>query len=197
MLDDYNNNNLNNGFNEQGKIGFESPAPVGPNGQPPERYQKNLPYKPLRIINKIIFAFGVVASLLTIMYYLLPIFSVLVGAILAIVIVLFMIVSVVFTLGIVLTIDEYRYWIGNHMMDVPTFCFDIANNIAKLEPIFPIIGFSAIGLCSLSLALSIFGQTQIKRYFVSYIVVNSIFLITSIFFVLVYFIGGAHILTNN
>ncbi len=202
MSDDYNNNNNNFnlpncGLNSQGKIGFDSPPPPGQKGLKPERYQKRLPLKPLRVFNNLFFIFGIIASVLTMMYYLLPVFSVIIGAVLAIIIFFFMIASVIFTLGLSLTNEEYRYWIGYHMMDIPNFFFDVANNVATLEPFFPAVAFSALTLNSLSLLLSIIGQCKIKRHFVSFIVINSIFITFTLFFIALFFMGGGHIFSNN
>jgi len=98
--------------NQEEKIGFKSGEPNSV-----DELEKKLPGKPLRVFAKLFTIFGVIFSSVTIMYYLLPIFSFIIGFMIGAVITAFMVVSVVLTLGGVLTFEGYRSWIGNHMYD--------------------------------------------------------------------------------
>lgn len=174
---------------EEEKIGFNSKPPLK-EGEKIERFQKNLPGKTLRGWTKAMTILSIILSCLTIMYFLLPLFSALIGGLIGLCIALFMICSVVVTLGLILTNDGYRNWISNDMMDVPNFFFNLADNITKLSPYFLCVAIPAIICGCIGLTLSIIGQSKKYRFFVSYIVLNSIFLTLSLLFTILYFIGG-------
>lgn len=178
------------------KLGFNSNAPLE-KGKKVKRFQENLPGKELRGWTKACTILGIIFSSLTMMYFLLPLFSALIGGIIAVFIVLFMVISVVCTLGLVLTIDDYRNWIGNDMMTVPNFFFNIADNITKLYPYFFVVAGPALALNITGLILSIVGKAKNYRFFTSYIVLNAIFLSFSILFSILYIIGGGVILSTN
>lgn len=178
------------------KLGFNSNAPLK-KGEKVEKFQKNLPGKEVRGWTKACTILGIIFSSLTMMYFLLPLFSALMGGVIAVFIVLFMVVSVVCTLGLILTVDDYRNWIGNNMMDVPNFFFNIADNITKLYPYFFVVAGPALALNIAGLVLSIVGKSKQYRYFTSYIILNSIFLTLSILFTLLYVIAGGPITTGT
>lgn len=178
------------------KIGFNTNPPLA-KGQKVEKFQETLPGKELRGWTKACTILGIIFSTISMMYFLLPFFSVIIGALLAMCIVLFMICSVVFTLGLVLMNDGYRHWIGNNMMDVPNFFFNIADNIAKLSPFYFVVAGPALAFTIAGLILSIIGKAKKYRFFTSYIVLNSIFLSIALLFSIIYLIGGGVILSNN
>ena len=182
---------------EPAKIGFDSATPIQKGKKMSEKYPDNFEGKGLRRAAKLCTIFGIIFSVLSMMYFLLPFFSVIIGALLAMCIVLFMICSVVFTLGLILMNDGYRYWIGNNMMDVPNFFFNIADNIAKLSPFYFIAAGPALAFTIAGLILSIIGKAKKYRFFTSYIVLNSIFLSIALLFSIIYLIGGGVILSNN
>ena len=162
-----------------------------------KRFQENLPGKGLRRATKIFIIPGVILSIFTAMYFLLPFFSTVIGVFLAFLIIMFMIASIVFTLGIILTVGEYRTWIGYHMMDLPNFFFDIGSHIDQVSPFFPVLGFSAIGFTFIALILSIVGAATKKKYFASYIVVAAIFLVVAIFFTICFYGNGGHTIVTS
>ena len=170
--------------NQEEKIGFKSGEPNSV-----DELEKKLPGKPLRVFAKLFAIFGVIFSSVTIMYYLLPIFSFIIGFMIGAVITAFMVVSVVLTLGGVLTFEGYRSWIGNHMYDVPSFFFNVGENSVKLMPYFYVAAIPAIVLTSLGLLLGIIGQAKYKRC-VGYIVTNAVFLTLAVFFTFLFIATG-------
>ena len=177
---------------EEKKIGFGD-------SQPDEKEIKRtkiddtLPGKSLRIPARVLMIFGIILSSLTLMYFLLPIFSAFIGALLAVILVFFMIFSVIFTIGMVLMIDGYRNWIGNHMMDVPNFFFKISEHIANLSPYFLVVAIPAIIFCTSSLIISIIGMAEKKPRFLGFIIVDSIFLAIALFFTILFIIAGGKV----
>lgn len=102
--------------NQEEKIGFKSGEPNSI-----DVTEKKLPGKKLRTPTKIITIFGITLSVITLMYYALPIFSAVIGVFIGFLIICFIIVVTVFTVGIIFTVDWFRDWVTNHGMDVPTF----------------------------------------------------------------------------
>ena len=151
----------------------------------------------LRIPARLCCIFGAIASAITLMYFLLPIFSVVIGAMIAAVLVIFMIFSVIITLGIVLLNDGYRNWIGNHMMDVPNFFFNIAKHINELSKYFLLVGIPALVLCLAGLILAIVGVSEKHKKFLGILIVSAIFFVNALFFVILYAIAGGQTLTVN
>ena len=178
------------------KIGFQTATPLK-KGVKVEKFQDKLPGKKLRVFTKLCTIFGIIFSSLTMMYFLLPFFAIVIGALLALCISLFMIFSVVCTLGIALLIEDYRYWIGNHMFDVPNFFFDIADNINKLVPYFFVVAGPALAFTIAGLVLSIIGKAKNYKFFTSYVVLNSIFLFFTILFVVLYIVAGGPVHTSR
>ena len=178
------------------KIGFNTNPPLA-KGQTVEKFQETLPGKELRGWTKACTILGIIFSVISMMYFLLPLFSFIIGALIALCLVLFMILSVVGTLGLALLNEDYRNWIGNNMMDVPNFFFNIADNIAKLSPFYFVAAGPALAFTIAGLILSIIGKAKKYRFFTSYIVLNSIFLSIALLFSIIYLIGGGVILSNN
>lgn len=178
---------------EPEKIGFNSAPPIKKGSKKSEKYPDNFEGKCLRKAAKLCTIFGIIFSVLSMMYFLLPLFAAIIGALLAVIIVFAMIISVVFTLGMVLMNDGYRNWIGNNMMDIPNFFFHIGENIAKLAPYYLVVAIPAIVLNIAGLVLGIVGQAKHYRFCISYIVLNSVFLTFTLLFTLLYFIGGMNV----
>ena len=178
---------------EPAKIGFDSAVPIKKGSKKSEKYPDNFEGKGLRKAAKLCTVFGIIFSVLAMMYFLLPVFAAIIGALLAVIIVFGMIASVIFTLGMVLMSDDYRHWIGNNMMDIPNFFFHIGENIAKLAPYYLVAAIPAIVFDIAGLILGIVGQAKQYRFCISYIVLNSIFLTFTLFFTALYFIGGMNV----
>ena len=182
-------------FLQNGGIGFDSATPITRKDKnKPERFQKNLPGKKLRRWTKLCTVFGIIFSTLTMMYFLLPLFAAVIGGLLAVCIVMFMICSVVLTLGLALMNDGYREWIGNDMMDVPNFFFNLADNVVKLAPYFFVVAIPGLVFTGVGLALGIVGKAKQYRFFTSYIVLNAIFFTLALIFTLIFFASGMMIL---
>ena len=188
---------LENENSKPAPIGFDTATPVNKHASRKEKYPVNFPGKGLRRATKLVTIFGIIFSSLTMMYFLLPIFSAFIGGIIAVCIVMFMIFSVVFSLGMVLINDGYRNWIGNDMMDVPNFFFNLSENIAKLSPYFLVVAIPGLVLNIAGLVLGIVGQSKHYRFFISYIILNSVFLTFAIIFTAIYFIGGMQVFSSN
>lgn len=184
---------------EEKKIGFEVYQPeVDAKGKKikPKRFQDDLPYKGLRKATKIFTTIGVITSSLAIMYYFLPIFSAVVGSAVFLVFFMFGLISIVGSLGLAFLNDGYRDWISNHWFDVPFIFFNFTDYIAVLSPYFLIVGIPGV-ICSLvGLILSINLINKIRKHFVSYIVLNSIFLALSLLALLLFIISGGIIYNN-
>lgn len=146
--------------------------------------------KGLRIPARLLCIFGSIASGITMMYYLLPIFATLIGAFLAVILVVFMVFSVIVTLGMVLMSDGYRNWIGNHMMDVPNFFFNVSKHITELSKYFLITAIPALVLCGAAIALSIIGINEKHKRFVGILVVSIIFFVNALLFTIFYIANG-------
>lgn len=183
-----------NPITQEGKIGFEV-IDVKKQEKKIKKFQQSLPGRPLRITTKVFTIVGVIFSALTLMYFFLPVFSAFIGLILTLLVILFMIFTVIITMGLVLLNEEYRYWIGNHLFDIPLAFFNVVENIAILSPFFPIVAVPGTTCCLVGLILSLVGINKKMKYFTSYVVLNSIFFIIAFFFLLAYIITGAHIVS--
>ena len=178
-------------------IGFNQAKPIG-KGEKLEidHFQNHLPGKGLRTATKITTIFGVIFSVIALMYYLLPIFASVIGGIIAMFLYIFMIFSVICTLGMILLNEGYRKWASDDIMIVPNFFFDISNHVIELSKYYLIVAIPAILLCSTGLTLAIIGQAKKYKFFTSYIVLNAIFLVHALFFTIIYFASGMTTFTN-
>lgn len=151
----------------------------------------------LRIPARLLCIFGAIASTITMMYYLLPIFSAFIGALIAVFLIFFMIFSVIITIGLILMNDGYRNWIGNHMFDVPNWFFNIAKHITELSKYFLITAIPALVFCLAGLILAIVGVSEKHKKFVGILVVSAIFFVNALFFTILYAIAGGQTMTFN
>ena len=181
------------GFNSAPKIGFDQATPVKRGAKHEEKYPDNFEGKGLRKAAKLCTVFGIIFSVLSMMYFLLPIFAAIIGGLIAVCIVMFMICSVIFTLGMILMNDGYRDWIGNHMMDVPNFFFKAGENVAKLAPFYMFAAGPALALTIAGFILGIVGKSKNYRFFVSYIIINAVFLTFVAIFTILYFGSGMNV----
>jgi len=178
---------------EPTKIGFDSATPIQKGKKMSEKYPDNFEGKGLRRAAKLCTIFGIIFSVLSMMYFLLPIFAAIIGGLIAVILIFGMIFSVIITLGLILMNEGYRQWIGNNMMDIPNFFFNIGENVAKLAPYYLVVAIPALVLNIAGLVLGIVGQAKKYRFCISYIVLNSIFLTFTLFFTALYFIGGMNV----
>lgn len=140
---------------------------------------------------KVLTPFTIILSLITLMYYLLPIFSVVIGLLAALLIVVFILVSVLGTLFIVIAIKEYRDWL-THAFDIPNFFFNIGKNMDKVAPYFPFVAFPSLLFCLILFLLSIIGQSKKKKGFIPFIVISAAFLVITLVSIILYYINGGH-----
>lgn len=161
--------------NQEEKIGFKSGEPNSI-----DVTEKKLPGKKLRTPTKIITIFGIILSVITLMYYALPIFSAVIGVFIGFLIICFIIVVTVFTVGIIFTVDWFRDWVTNHGMDVPTFFFNLTENVGKLAPYFYVVSIPALVFTLSGFVLAIIGKSKKYPGFTAYIVLNAIFLTLTI-----------------
>ena len=174
-------------FEEEKKIGFESYD----KHKKIERFQSKLPAPRLRRATKVFLILGGIASIMTTMYFFLPAFSGLLGALAFLIqgiIVLFLVLGSLF---IILASSGFRQWLGTSFATIPNFFFDFVNHVAELKVYFPFVAGFAFLFDIIALILAISGHVKKYTYFVTYIVIASIFLgITAIFTILFYVNGG-------
>ena len=178
---------------EPTKIGFDSATPIQKGKKMSEKYPDNFEGKGLRRSAKLCTIFGIIFSVLSMMYFLLPIFAAIIGGLIAVILIFGMIFSVIISLGLILMNEGYRQWIGNNMMDIPNFFFNIGENVAKLAPYYLVVAIPALILTIAGFVLGIVGTSKKYRFCTSYIVLNAIFLTFTLFFTALYFIGGMNV----
>ena len=138
---------------------------------------------------------AIIAAVVTLMYYLLPIFGGVVGIILGFFIAIIIIFSTVFTLGTIYANDGYRNWVGNDAFTVPSFFLSIGEHIQALSPYFPIAAWIAIGTCSLTLLLGIIGTAVKARGYVRFIVLGAIFLTLAVLATILFYANGGKVIS--
>ena len=174
-------------FEEEKKIGFESYD----KHKKIERFQSKLPAPRLRRATKVFLILGGIASIMTTMYFFLPAFSGLLGALSFLIEGLVVLLLVLGSLFIILASAGFRQWLGTDFAKIPNFFFDFANHVAELKVYFPFVAGFAFIFDIIALILAISGQAKKYTYFVTYIVLASIYLgITAIFTILFYLNGG-------
>ena len=188
-MEENNKENLSITNNDQSeKIGFQSYDRKKARKMP--RYQEELPDKKYRRVTKIFLALTLISTILSVMFYFLPVFSSIIGLFLGLLIVVFAIIlPSIATLGIIYTSEGYRSWLG-HSMDVPSFFLNLTNNFQQLVTYFPYFGYTALGISIVTIILMIIGVASKKKGYVYYLVASIICLIIVILTIILYYIVG-------
>ena len=159
-------------------------------GKPIKTHEKSH----LRNFDLILTIFGVLLSAVSLMYYLLPIFSGVVGIFAALFIFVWVVASSIFTLGLIYLNGDYRNWLGSSLFAVPNWFMNVGQHVEKLSPYFPIFGFGGIFVCLIGLIVACIGKGIGKGGFVKYIVLNSIFMGLAIIATILFYANGGHVL---
>ena len=174
--------------NEEEKIGFQSPAPG-------EKLPKKVKFEsvnkrtPLRKWAIFFFVFSNIATTLMIMYFFAPAFAAILGILYVIILMVIIVVPIIFTLGLILTQESYRAWVGD-AWDTVNWFFDISNHLADLQAHLPIFAWPTLLIDSIALLLASIGQGKEKKGYVTYIVMTAIWTTLILIFLIFYYANG-------
>lgn len=127
-----------------------------------------------------------------IMYYMLPIFSYVIGGILAFFIILFALLAILGTIFLIFAYEPFRTWFTSDMMSVPNFFFHIGENITKVGFVMPYIEYGVLGLSALVFILSFVYKKKKKKNIntIPFIIFASIYFVIAGGFLFYYLITG-------
>ena len=185
---------------QQPKIGFENPGPNAPRGDKPVKEgdvkfsnDRNTPFKRWTFV---IFVIAMVASLIAIAYFFLPIFSLFLAIIAVIVAALIIVVPVVLTVGGLLLSSDFRAWCVG-IWKIPTWLFNVTEHIAYFAQFFGIVSALALFFDIASLILTSVGLAKKKGRYLTYLIFTIIMTIINAILVLVYIGGGFQIVVTS
>ena len=176
---------------EEKKIGFDS--------NPPDPKGKKIKFSsvnkktPLRRWTVFFLVLGIIFTNITLMYFFLPIFNVVIMLVIGLLLSLLIIFIVVFSFGIALSFDGFRSWVGQSW-GILEWLNNVNQNIDKLNPYFIYFLFPTLFINMMSIILSSVGQKKEKGY-VTYIVVMSLYTLLLIIFGVIYYINGMKIIS--
>ena len=184
-------------LNGEGKIGFNTPAPIDDQPGVPS-YKKKIKFSNQRKtgLQKATFGFFIpstIASILALGYFFLPFVSALVGIMAFFIIGVIIIVPIIFTFFIILASEEYRNFCGKAWSVVEWF-FDVTNHIAELAVFFPIVAIPALVLEIVELILAITTTAKGQKGCVAYLVVTAVFFTILAVLLIFYYASGMRII---
>ena len=189
-----------NDLHGEGKIGFNTPAPVSDDPDTPA-YKKKIKFSNQRKtgLQKATFGFFIpstIASVLALGYFFLPFVSALVGIMMFFIIGVIIIVPIIFTCFLILISDEYRSFVGKAWSIVEWF-FDVTNHIAELTVYFPFVAIPALILEAIELILAITTTAKGQKGCVAYLVLTAVFFTILAVITVIYFVGGMKIIQGQ
>ena len=189
-----------NDLHGEGKIGFNTPAPVSDDPDTPA-YKKKIKFSNQRKtgLQKATFGFFIpstIASVLALGYFFLPFVSALVGIMMFFIIGVIIIVPIIFTCFLILISDEYRSFVGKAWSIVEWF-FDVTNHIAELTVYFPFVAIPALILEVIELILAITTTAKGQKGCVAYLVLTAVFFTILAVITVIYFVGGMKIIQGQ
>ena len=189
-----------NDLHGEGKIGFNTPAPVSDDPDTPA-YKKKIKFSNQRKtgLQKATFGFFIpstIASVLALGYFFLPFVSALVGIMMFFIIGVIIIVPIIFTCFLILISDEYRSFVGKAWSIVEWF-FDVTNHIAELTVYFPFVAIPALILEVIELILAITTTAKGQKGCVAYLVLTAVFFTILSIITVIYFVGGMKIIQGQ
>ena len=187
-------------LNGEGKIGFNSPAPISDDPDTPA-YKRKIKFSNQRKtgLQKATFAFFIVstiASVLALGYFFLPFVSALVGIMMFFIVGVIIIVPIVFTCFIILISDAYREFVGKAWSVVEWF-FDVTNHLAELQVYFPFVAIPALIFEAIELILAITTTAKGQKGCVAYLVLTAVFFTILAVITAFYFISGMKIIQGQ
>ena len=189
-----------NDLHGEGKIGFNTPAPVNDDPDTPA-YKKKIKFSNQRKtgLQKATFGFFIpstIASVLALGYFFLPFVSALVGIMMFFIIGVIIIVPIIFTCFLILISDEYRSFCGKAWSIVEWF-FDVTNHIAELTVYFPFVAIPALVLEVIELILAITTTAKGQKGCVTYLIFTAVFFTILAVITVIYFVGGMKIIQGQ
>ena len=138
--------------------------------------------------------FSIILSFFTFFYFFLPTFGALVGLFLGFLFVIFLILPIILTLGLLLINDEFRSWVSNSSTFIHQL-FNIIDQSLELSSGFIYVALSALLFNILMLIIAIVGEKKEKKGYVTKIVFTIIFLIATIIWIILYIKNGYMIMS--
>ena len=148
------------------------------------------PYKkPIRAL----FIFSTLFSIVSILYFLFPIVSTLIGVLCILIVLIIIVASAVFTLFTACASEDYRRWVGS-TWNWATSLLDKNNKVINaILPYYAYANITALAFNLLVLVFSIIQRVRFKKGYLATIIVTSLFLICNIVMLVLYYVNGMQI----
>ena len=184
----------------EGKIGFNTPAPVSDDPDAPA-YKKKIKFSNQRKtgLQKATFGFFIpstIASVLALGYFFLPFVSALVGIMMFFIIGVIILVPILCTAFMILLSEEYRSFVGKAWSIVEWF-FDVTNHLAELSVYYPFVAIPALVLELIELILAITTTAKGQRGCVTYLILTAVFFSINAIIFIIFFISGMKIVQGQ